>query len=394
MNPVDNQATTKRRPPRRRKRFSVLRFLFLLTFGLALFGSGMAYWGYREFDKDLPQRWSALTDYRPPKASRVYSAEGELIGEFYLEKRVVVPAEKIPRHLIQAFVAAEDNRFFEHHGVDPLGILRAAIANLRAGRVVQGGSTMTQQVAKLMLVGNERKLERKIREAMLAWKIERRLTKDQILTIYLNHVYLGHGAYGVQAAAEVYFGKDADGLSIAEAAMLAGLPKAPTEDSPYTAFPRARDRQRYVLSQMAENGFITAAQATEAQNEPIAIISRDSPLNHVAAPYFVEYVRKYVTQKLTGQNIFNTGLRIYTTLSMRQQRAAETAVRRGLEDLDRRLGFRGPIGHLDGPGREAFLRGPYPLCPGGSRRAAVGRRGAPRQVLRRPDREPAGSWRA
>jgi penicillin-binding protein 1A len=364
VNPVD-QSTPPTRPPRRRKRFSVLRFFFLLTIALALFGGGMAYWGYREFDKDLPQRWSALTDYRPPKASRVYSAEGELIGEFYLEKRVVVPADKIPRHLIHAFVAAEDNRFFEHHGVDPLGILRAAIANLRAGRVVQGGSTMTQQVAKLMLVGSERKLERKIREAMLAWKIERRLTKDQILTIYLNHVYLGHGAYGVQAAAEVYFGKDVDNLSIAEAAMLAGLPKAPTEDSPYTAFPRARDRQRYVLSQMVENGFITQAQATEAQNEPIAIISRDTPLNHVAAPYFVEYVRKYVTQKLTGQNIFNTGLRIYTTLSMRQQRSAETAVRRGLEDLDRRLGFRGPIGHLDGAAREAFLRGgptPYALA--------------------------------
>src|SRR5262249_54115021 len=157
------------------------------------------------------------------------------------------------------------------------------------GRVVQGGSTITQQVAKLMLVGSERNVVRKLREAILAHKIETRLSKDQILGIYLNHVYLGHGAYGVQAAAEIYFAKDAKDLSIAEAAMLGGLPKAPTEDSPFSAFKRAKDRQHYVLGQMVENKFITVPQADAARTEPIAIVSKDTPLNHIAAPYFVEH---------------------------------------------------------------------------------------------------------
>src|SRR5204862_1958500 len=187
-------------------------------------------WGYKQFERDLPDRWSELTDYKPARASRVFSSEGELIGEFYLQKRIVLRPADIPKHVQQAFVAAEDNRFFDHHGIDPLGIARAAFANLKAGRVVQGGSTITQQVAKLMLVGGERNLFRKIREAILAHKIEARLKKEQILALYLNHAYLGHGAYGVQAAAEIYFGKDVGELDVAEAALLGGLPQAPPED--------------------------------------------------------------------------------------------------------------------------------------------------------------------
>ena len=248
---------------------------------------------------------------------------------------------------MQAFVAAEDNRFFDHHGIDPLGIVRAAFANFKAGRVVQGGSTITQQVAKLMLVGNERNVFRKIREAILAHKIETRLKKEQILAIYANHVYLGHGAYGVQAAAEVYFGKDAKDLTIGEAAMLGGLPKAPTEDSPAGNFKRAKDRQRYVLGQMLDNKFITDAQYRDALQESIAIISKDVPLNHIAAPYFVEHIRKMVQAKYAGRDLYDRGLKIYTTLDMRQQRAAEAAVRNGLDAVDHRFGFRGPVVHLD-----------------------------------------------
>ena len=328
--------------------------LFLL--GGAAVG-GLGYWGYREFERDLPDRWGELTDYRPSRASRVFSAEGELIGEFFLQKRIVLPYDKFPRHVPLAFVAAEDNRFFEHQGVDPLGILRAAFANLKAGRVVQGGSTITQQVAKLMLLGSERNLFRKIREAILANKIERRLKKEQIIAIYLNHAYLGHGAYGVQAASEVYFGKDAKDLSVAEAAMLAGLPKAPSEDSPFVSYSRARDRQRYVLGQMLENRFIDHPTYTAALSEPIAIISRDTPLNHIAAPYFVEHIRRLVQAKYGGRDLYDRGLRIYTTLNMTQQRAAELAVRRGLEDLDRRFGFRGPVRELAGAELERFANG-------------------------------------
>ncbi|MGZ3442806.1 MAG: transglycosylase domain-containing protein, partial [Polyangia bacterium] len=164
---------------KKRKRFSFIRFFILLFLVGGAFGAGLGYWGYKQFEKDLPDRWSALTDYKPSRASRVFSSEGELIGEFYLQKRIVLPYDQIPKHVMQAFVAAEDNRFFEHHGIDPLGIVRAAFANFKAGRVVQGGSTITQQVAKLMLVGNERNVFRKIREAILAHKIEARLKKEQ-----------------------------------------------------------------------------------------------------------------------------------------------------------------------------------------------------------------------
>jgi penicillin-binding protein 1A len=347
----------KKSAPRRRKRFSFIRFFILLFLLGGAFVSGLGYWGYKQFEKDLPDRWSALTDYKPARASRVFSSEGELIGEFYLQKRLVLPYDQIPRHVMQAFVAAEDNRFFDHHGIDPLGIMRAAFANFRAGHVVQGGSTITQQVAKLMLVGNERNVFRKIREAILAHKIERRLKKEQILAIYLNHVYLGHGAYGVQAAAEVYFGKDAKDLTVAEAAMLGGLPKAPTEDSPTVNFKRARDRQHYVLGQMQENKFITDEQYRDALHEPIAIISRDTPLNHIAAPYFVEHIRKIVQAKYAGRDLYDRGLRIYTTLDMKQQRAAELAVKNGLDAVDRRFSFRGPVAHLDDAKLEAFLAG-------------------------------------
>ncbi len=344
-------------PKKKRKRFSILRFFLLLFLLGGAFAGGLGYWGYKQFEKDLPDRWSALTDYKPSRASRVFSSEGELIGEFYLQKRIVLPYDQIPRHVMQAFVAAEDNRFFDHHGIDPLGILRAAIANARAGHVVQGGSTITQQVAKLMLVGNERNVFRKIREAILAHKIERRLKKEQILAIYLNHVYLGHGAYGVQAAAEVYFGKDAKDLTVAESCMLGGLPKAPTEDSPTVNFKRAKDRQHYVLGQMQENKFITDEQYRDALHEPIAIISRDTPLNHIAAPYFVEHIRKLVQAKYAGRDLYDRGLRIYTTLDMKQQRAAELAVRNGLDAVDRRFSFRGPVAHLDAAELEKFLSG-------------------------------------
>jgi penicillin-binding protein 1A len=352
---------------RRKKRFSVVRFLTLLILLGGAFLSVLAYWGYKEFEKDLPERWSELTDYRPSRASRVFSAEGELIGEFYLQKRIVLSADQIPRHVKLAFIAAEDNRFFTHRGIDPLGILRAAFANMKAGRVVQGGSTITQQVAKLMLVGAERNLFRKIREAILSRKIEQRLDKEQILGIYLNHIYLGHGAYGVQAAAEIYFGKDARDLTVAEAAILAGLPKAPSDASPFNAFPRARERQRYVLSQMQENKFITGDELAQAVKEPIAIISRDTPLNHTAAPYFVEHVRKLVQARYGGRDLYDRGLRIHTTLLLSQQRAAEAALRRGLEDIERRFGFQGPVGRLEPAERDKFLAGlPRPYTTTGT----------------------------
>ena len=228
---------------------SAWRIVGGLLLGLVCLGAGLGYWVYREFESDLPANLSAVTDYQPIRASQLWSADGELIGEFFVEKRVLLPIEQVPDLVRKAFVAAEDGRFYKHGGVDYLGVLRAAWANLRARQVVQGGSSITQQVAKILIVGQERSLARKLREALLAFRIEKRLHKDQILGIYLNHVYLGHGAYGLASAATAYFGKTVAELTLAEAAMLAALPKAPGNITPLRDFERAHSRQHGSLGQ-------------------------------------------------------------------------------------------------------------------------------------------------
>lgn len=343
---------------KRLKRFSILRLLSLLVVYGVFLSAGAAFFAYTEFAKQLPERLDRVLDYRPARASRVYSADGELIGEFYLQKRVVVPLERIPPTVRNAFISSEDRRFWKHRGFDPIGIARAAYANYTHGAVRQGASTITQQVSRMLMLSNERSVARKAKELILAVRVERELSKEQILHIYLNHVYLGHGAYGVQAAAEIYFGKDVEHLTLAEAAMLAGLPKAPTKFSPYRDYARARERQAYVLARMREDGVITIEQETAARREPVALISREQPLNNVAAPYFVEHVRQWAQLKYGDKLVWGGGINIYTTLDMKMQRAGEAAVRDGLTALDRRLGFRGPLGHLEGAPREAFAEGP------------------------------------
>jgi penicillin-binding protein 1A len=345
---------------------SLARILLLTTAGVVVLAAGLAFWGYYQFRSDLPKNLSAVTDYRPLSASQIFSADGEMIGEFFIEKRTLAPIEQIPAVVQKAFVAAEDVRFYQHHGVDYQGIARAAWANFRAGQVVQGGSTITQQVAKLLILGQERSLARKIREALLAWRIENNLPKEQILGIYLNHVYLGYGAYGVAAAANAYFGKAVSDLTAAEAALLAALPKAPSRVTPFKDFARAQARQRYVLDQMQSLGFLTAEQAETARKEPLVLVADRRTLTNVAAPYFVETVRRYVAEHYGDEDLLEKGLRIYTTLDMRQQRAAEAAVRRGLEDLARRLGFAGPVGRLSPEERKRLTTGrPRPLAPTG-----------------------------
>lgn len=345
---------------------SGLRVAGLSAISVTVLGTALAIWGYRAFESDLPQNLSVITDYRPIRASQIYSADGETIGEFFVEKRVLVPLEQVPQLVRKAFVAAEDVRFYSHGGVDYLGILRAAWANLLAGHVVQGGSTITQQVAKVLIVGQERSLARKIREALLAYRIERRLTKDQILGIYLNHVYMGHGAYGTAAAASAYFGKALTELTLGEAAMLAALPKAPGNITPIRDFTRAQARQHYVLDRMKDLKFITAAQAETARREPLVLVTRSRALTNVAAPYFVETIRRYVGDRYGDEELLRGGFKIHTTLDMRRQRAAEAALRRGLEELQRRLGFSGPIGHLDPQARKRMTDGrPRPVGPKG-----------------------------
>lgn len=340
------------------KRASILRLLALVSLYGVFLGAGTAAFLWTEFGKELPERLDKFLDYRPARATRVYSVDGELIGEFFLQRRVVVPLDRIPDHVEQAFISAEDGRFRQHVGFDPIGIARAAYENYVHGGPRQGASTITQQVSRMLVLTNEKTLSRKAKELILSIRVERELSKDQILHIYLNHVYLGHGAYGVQAAAEAYFGKDVEHLTIAEAALLAGLPKAPTKFSPYNDYDRARERQAYVLKRMKDDGAITPTQEADALAEPLALIARGAPLNKVAAPYFVEHLRRWAASRYGEPNLFDGGLRLYTTLDMKAQRAAEAAVRDGLTNLDRRLGFRGPVGHLDGRERDAFAEGP------------------------------------
>ena len=350
---------TTRKPARRRlRRLSILRLIALVVVYGGFLGAGSAYWVYAQLARELPDRLDKVLDYEPARATRVYSADGELIGEFFLQKRVLVPLDKIPLHVQSAFIATEDRRFRSHVGFDPIGIARASYENYVKGGIRQGASTITQQVTRMLMLSSERTLTRKLKELILSVRVERELTKDQILYIYLNHVYLGHGAYGVQAAAEEYFSKDAQELTVAEAAILAGLPKAPTKFSPYNDYERARERQRYVLGRMQEDGFITAEQEEAARKEPLALLAREQPLNHVAAPYFVDFVHRWASERYGDRSLEGGGLRIQTTLDMKKQRSAEAALRRGLDDLDRRLGFRGPIGHLEGAERDAFASGP------------------------------------
>ena len=286
-----------------------------------------------------------LADYKPPIVSQVFGDDGSLVGEFFLERRTVVPVEKIPKKLIHAFVAAEDANFYQHKGIDYLGIVRAAFKNLISLSKKEGASTITQQVAKSMLLTPEKKYSRKLKEAILASRMEKTLTKDEILYIYLNQIYLGSGSYGVQLAAETYFGKDVDQLNLAEMAMLAGLPKAPSLYSPIKHLDRAKQRQAYVLERMVKEGYITQAESDHASNTPIVIHGRKK-VNSDQSAYFLEQVRIQLEEKYGEDRLYKGGLKVYTTMNAEMQMGAYEGVVNGLKALDKRQGFRGPIRYL------------------------------------------------
>jgi len=289
---------------------------------------------YFYFTYHLPSI-ETLKNYKPSIVTRFYSEGGEVIGDFFVEKREVVSLDRIPDHLIHAFVAGEDARFFQHRGLDYVAILRALFRNVFSGEILQGGSTITQQVVKSLLLSPEKSLTRKIREAILAFKIEKYLSKEEILFLYLNQIYLGYGAYGVAAAAENYFGKPVDELNVAESALLAGLPQAPSKYSPLNNPDQARTRQQYVLHRMVEEGFISNGQLGEALQTPINIRTRqDSFIDQV--PYFVEHVRKYIEDKYGREALYKEGLQVYTTIDLNFQRMAEEAVETGLKEIEKR----------------------------------------------------------
>ena len=335
------------------------RWLRRIAAGVGLFvvgTGGVAGWiVYREISANLPPV-DKLLRYQLPVATRVYAADGTLLGEFYTEKRYLVPIAKIPAVVRQAFISAEDSSFYRHKGVDVLGIARAAIANFTAGSVVQGGSTITQQVVKALLLTPEKSYERKAKEILLSLRLERQLTKDEILYLYLNLIYLGNGAYGVGAASQEYFGKDVADLDLAEAALLAGLPQAPSRYSPVRHWERAKYRQRYVLERMAREKYVTWEQSEQALKEEITLSRHEANApTYVAAPYFVEHVRRLLEERYGGTAPYQAGLNVYTTVDLRIQKDAEEAVRKNLEAIDMGRTRARPLRRLTAKEAERFL---------------------------------------
>lgn len=291
----------------------------------------------------------ALTEYQPKIPLRIYTAEGVQIGEFGEERRAVVAIGEVPDALKNAIIAAEDERFYEHAGIDYIGVLRAAYMNLISGGRRQGASTITMQVARNFFLSSEKTLTRKLYEALLAFKIEHSLSKEQILELYVNQIYLGQRAYGFGAASQIYFGKALDKLTLAETAMLAGLPKAPSLYNPIANPQRARQRQHYVLRRMAELGYITAAQYEEAIQAPIRP-KREVNEYSVHAEYAAEMVRQAIAEHYPDE-VYSRGFRVYTTIRKADQEAAYASLRKGVLDYDRRNGYRGPEGFAELPAK-------------------------------------------
>ncbi|MHB8727210.1 MAG: penicillin-binding protein 1A [Casimicrobiaceae bacterium] len=296
-----------------------------------------------------------LVHYRPHLPLRVFTADGVLIGEFGEERRAPVKFADIPTRLRDAIIAAEDDRFYQHHGIDYAGIVRAAIADLRSNTSLQGASTITMQVARNFYLTREKTLARKIREALLALKIDHELTKDQILELYVNQIYLGERAYGFAAAADIYFGKPLDQLTLAEVGILAGLPKAPSRDNPIANPARAKERQRYVLRRMHELKYITDSELGAATAEPLQLRPRRADFA-VRAAYVAEMVRQVVFDTYQ-EGAYSLGLSVYTTIRSADQDIAERALRDGVLEYDRRHGYRGPEDHVELPADAAVAAG-------------------------------------
>ncbi|MCB9988210.1 MAG: penicillin-binding protein 1A [Rhodospirillales bacterium] len=296
------------------------------------------------YGRDLPE-YAQLKDYEPPVITRLYAGDGRLMAEYAEEKRVFVPIEEIPDIVKNAFIAAEDKNFYTHPGIDYFAIMRAVIRNLQ-GESLQGASTITQQVAKNFLLTNERTYTRKIREAILAYRMERALSKDRLLELYLNEIYLGAGSYGVAAAALNYFNKSLDELQIHEAAFLAALPKAPNNYHPVRHHEAALDRRNWIIGRMEEDGYIGEGEGSLAKDMPLEMVNADNART-VNAPYFAEEVRRKLIDRYGDEILYGGGLAVRTSLDPRLQNIAARALRDGLVEYDRRHGYRGPVAHWE-----------------------------------------------
>ncbi|MCB1958398.1 MAG: transglycosylase domain-containing protein, partial [Rhodocyclaceae bacterium] len=326
-------------------------------FGAAVIGlAGVAIFAITAWPK-LPSV-ELLSEYKPKLPLRIFTSDGQLLAEYGQERRSFVPIAHVPETLKQAILAAEDERFYEHPGVDTLGIARAAVANLASGGRSQGASTITMQVARNMFLSREKTLSRKFYEILLSLKIENNLTKDQILEVYLNQIYLGQRSYGFSTAAKTYFGKSLQDLSISEAAMLAGLPKAPSAYNPVVNPKRAKLRQSYVLRRMRELGFITDAEYDKALAAPVVLADSAAAsgsaleLSSVPGAYVAEMARRIAVDQF-GERAYELGIRVTTTVTATDQAAAYASLRQGVLDYDLRHGYRGPEAYVDLSGIES-----------------------------------------
>ncbi len=323
--------------------------LFVLMMTGALLGAAVVFGIFYHYSQQLPD-YDQLANYEPPNVTRLYSSDGRLMEEYAKEKRVFVPITAIPNRLKNAFIAAEDQNFYSHPGVDVTSIARAMVTNaknyLRGGGGLVGGSTITQQVVKNFLLTSERSLERKVKEAILSFRISKVYSKDKVLELYLNQIYLGHGSYGVAAAALEYFNRSIDELAIEEAALLAAMPKAPSSFDPNKNYERALERRNWVIGRMLDEGYITEAEAKQAVETPINL--REPELTEVAeASVYSEEVRRWLVKKYGNDTLYEGGLVVHTPLVPSYQSMAEEALLKGVVAYEKRHGYRGPLGHLD-----------------------------------------------
>jgi len=337
--------------PRRAPRSSLLSRVLLVLGALLLAGVAAVVGVFLWFSRGLPSV-EALRDYRPPQVTKVTCADGSVCAEYFLERRTLVDASTLPAHVRNAFLAAEDADFYRHEGLDYVGMVRAGIKALLPGGHLTGASTITQQACRNLLLSQERKLSRKIREWILTPRMERALTKDQILNLYLNQIYFGHNRYGIEEAALYYFGKHASALSVAEAAMLAGVVQQPERINPVTSMTRAKARQTYVLDQMQKHGLLPAREHDAALKAPLVLGPRPPP---PVGPYYVEEIRRMLVARYGDAVVLTSGMRVEIAMDPKLQALADTALREGLETLDRRMGYQGALGELD-PKRFGQLR--------------------------------------
>jgi len=337
---------------RKRRKSLLLSFLsfsfaaFVVVFMVASAAAGIIVW---RASKDLPD-YESLSKYEPPVMTRVHAHDGSLIAEYARERRIFVPINTVPKGVVAAFLSAEDRRFYEHGGLDLTGIARAGMkylsSKLSGQGSIQGASTITQQVAKNFLLTSDRTFDRKIKEAILSIRIESAYSKDKILELYLNEIYLGMGAYGVAAAGLNYFNKELKDLTIEEAAYLAALPKAPNNYNPFKAKTKATDRRNWIIRQMAENGYITEAESAAAQQKPLTVNMRQATQGF-SADYFAEEVRRSILAEYGEEKLYAGGLSVRTTLDPKLQKMARTALVAGLVKFDRTQGWRGPVSKID-----------------------------------------------